>query len=257
MKLQDEVSAKYRLVTIRPGKHYFPQFGEVDLRKIKLQKADELFAKGFPFLKLREKPLEITEKENVIPEKKEETSKPAVKQIPVAKLRENKMFVNKLLTMNWPDLTFSEKGIFNNSQKSFLEKKTLFIANSDMDREMRSLHAKLKAIDPAPKNNPQRKDLIQQLMELEDAKFQNWQKIDSWEEPEKEPEETDTEKAVRLALEKDKRIKTNKIYIYRAEKILGQMKEETEKQRRKKAERIAEINKRKQELIDLGSPYEK
>jgi len=256
MKLQKEVAAKYRLITIRPGKHYFPEYGEIDLRVMKLQKADELFAKGFPFLKLREKPLEITEKEETIPEKKKETSKPAANEIPVAKLRENKMLVNKMLTMNWPDLSFNDKAVFNHSQKYFLEKKTFFIANSDMDRKMRSLHAKMKEIDPDPKNNPKRKELIQQLVELEEIKFQNWLKIDSWEEPEQEPEETETEKAVRLALEKEKRIKTNKIYIYRAEKILGQMKEETEKQRLKKAERIAEINKRKQELIDLGSPYE-
>ena len=116
MKLRKEVAAKYQMKTIRPGKYNFPEFGTIDLREINLQRADDLVAKGFPFLVLREKPIEITNKEPEKPEQKTEiTQTPA---IPVIQLRKNKSYINKLLSMNWSDLAFTDKVIFDKSERS-------------------------------------------------------------------------------------------------------------------------------------------
>ncbi len=256
MKLQKEVAAKYRMQTIRPGKYNFPKFGTIDLREITLRQADELVAKGFPFLVKREKPLEI-KKETPAPLKTiPDKPKQQPPQLPVTELRKNKTYINKLLSMNWTDLSFPDKVIFDKSEKLFLEKKTLFIENSDMDREMRSLHAKMKALDPDPKNDLKRKELIQRLASLDDQKADNWEKIDKWEAPIAEKAETESEKAVRLALERERQIKANKIYIYRAEKMLPGMKSDTEKQRRRIEAKKKEIEHRRQELIEWGAPYE-
>ena len=257
MKLQDEVAAKYRMISLRPGKYNFPGFGTIDLREINLKKADELVANGFPFLKLREKPIQIETPQKTGQQTKPEKTIDIPQQIPAQQLRKNKTYINKLLSMNWSDLSFSDKVIFNKSEKLFLKKKTLFIENSDMEREMRSLHAKMKALDPDPKNNLKRKELIQKLAMLDDKKTTNWQVIDKWdEEPDKEPEEDETKKAVRLALEREKRIKANKIYIYRAEKMLPGLKTDTAKQRQRIEAKKKEIERRKQELIEMGEPYE-
>lgn len=53
-KLSPEVAEKYRLKTIRPGKFNFEGYGTIDLRTMKIAKADELYEKGFPFLVLKE-----------------------------------------------------------------------------------------------------------------------------------------------------------------------------------------------------------
>ena len=255
MKLQKEVAEKYRMKTIRPGKYNFPKFGTIDLREITLRQADELVAKGFPFLVKREEPIVITneqKKDTEIPIK----PKPETPDISVAALRKNKTYINKLLSMNWTDLSFPDKVVFDKSEKLFLEKKTLFIENSDMEREMRSLHAKMKALDPDPKNDPKRKKLIERLALLDDQKADNWEKIDKWEAPAEAKEETESEKAVRQALERERQIKANKIYIYRAEKMLPGMKSDTEKQRRRIEAKKKEIERRRQELIEMGAPYE-
>ncbi len=54
-KLPAKVAEKYKVVTIRPARYNFNGFGEIDLRTISLNKADELFEKEFPFLKLIKK----------------------------------------------------------------------------------------------------------------------------------------------------------------------------------------------------------
>lgn len=56
--LQPEVAEKYRLVIIRPGKYNFHKFGEIDLRTLKLSKADTLVKDGFPFLVEKKKKVE-------------------------------------------------------------------------------------------------------------------------------------------------------------------------------------------------------
>lgn len=187
-------------------------------------------------------------------DKKTET---LVKKIePVANLRKNKQHINKLLSLNWPDLNHNEKVIFNNDEKYFLEKKSLMLRNGDIEKEMRSLHAKVKVIDPDPKNDAARKKLMGQLDVLDEEKAKNWALIDAWTEVQNEmPTESETDKAAREALEKEKLIKNNKIYIYRAEKSLPGMETKTAKQKSRKQAKLDEIKRRKQELIDLGHPY--
>lgn len=53
MKLNPEVSAKYNLVGVKPGKYQFSGFGEIDLTKIDLAEADGLVKMGFPHLVLK------------------------------------------------------------------------------------------------------------------------------------------------------------------------------------------------------------
>ncbi len=52
-KLLPEVSEKYTLKTIRPGKYNFDKYGTLDLRTLSLEKADKLVENGFPFLVLK------------------------------------------------------------------------------------------------------------------------------------------------------------------------------------------------------------
>lgn len=171
-------------------------------------------------------------------------------------LRSNKQYINKLLTLNWNDLSFSDKTIFGNSEKYFLSKKTLLIENSDIEKQMRSLHTKVKSIDPDEKNNENRKEIMQELAELDDKKSANWEVIDSWVDPETDKiQNTDTETAIREALKREKLIKAHKVYIYRAEKMLDKMPEKTSNQRKRKEKKITEIKRRKKELADMGEAY--
>jgi len=50
MKLNPDVSAKYNLVGVTPGKYQFNGFGIIDLTKIDLAEADGLVKLGFPHL---------------------------------------------------------------------------------------------------------------------------------------------------------------------------------------------------------------
>jgi hypothetical protein len=178
------------------------------------------------------------------------------KIIPPDNLRKNKQYINKLLTLNWNDLSFSDKVIFNNSEKYFIGKKSLMIENSDIEKQMRSLHTKVKSIDPDDKNNEKRQEIMQELSELDDKKSSNWEVIDKWEEPEPDIiQKSDTETAIREALKREKLIKAHKVYIYRAKKMLDKMPEKTPNQRKRKEKKIAEIERRKKELTDMGDAY--
>jgi len=55
MKLLPEVSAKYKLVGLSPGKYQFANYGELDLTTIDLKEADALVRIGFPYLVLKKK----------------------------------------------------------------------------------------------------------------------------------------------------------------------------------------------------------
>lgn len=171
-------------------------------------------------------------------------------------LRSNKQYINKLLTLNWNDLSFSDKVIFNNSEKYFIGKKSLMIENSEIEKQMRSLHTKVKSIDPDDKNNENREEIMQELAELDDKKSANWEVIDTWDDSEKDKiKNTNTETAIREALKREKLIKAHKVYIYRAEKMLDKMPEKTSNQRKRKDKKIAEIERRKKELTDMGEAY--
>lgn len=66
-KLPQEVSVKYDLVGCKPGKHRFPNFGELDLTKITLKDAKALVAAGFPHLKLKGKEVAETTAPDALP----------------------------------------------------------------------------------------------------------------------------------------------------------------------------------------------
>jgi len=53
--MDKQVAEKYNLVGITPGRHQFPEYGTIDLSKITLSVADQLFAAGFPHLEKRKK----------------------------------------------------------------------------------------------------------------------------------------------------------------------------------------------------------
>lgn len=50
LTLKSEVAAKYDLIKIAPGTYCFPGFGQIDLTKIDLKRADKLVATGFVWL---------------------------------------------------------------------------------------------------------------------------------------------------------------------------------------------------------------
>lgn len=199
-------------------------------------------------IKIKPEPIKIRKIEPQIKKIKQ------VSEIAAAELRVNKKYINKILVLSWDDLTFNEKIIFNNSEDYFLEKKSLMIKNGDIERKIRSLHSKVKTIDPDTNYNKDREKIMQQLVILEDKKAENWISIDTWKEPESDFS-LDTEMAVQKALEREKLIKAHGNFIYRAEIIIPAMPEDSEKQKKKKADKIAELNRRKKELITLGSPY--
>ncbi len=256
-KLREEVGSKYKLVTIRADKYDFPEFGTVDLRQINLKKADELFNKGFPFLVLREHEL-TPGVAKVINVATSDFTKTPTESTNVFELRSNKQFINKLLTLNWNDLSFNDKLVFNDSEKYFLDKKSLMLHNANIEKEMRSLHTKVKSIAPDNSFDSNRKDIMNGLAALDDAKAANWKKIDTWGEiieVVSDNSETDSDKAVRVALEILKKVKANEIYIYRAIKSIPDMPRKTAKQRDKIIKKQEEVEKRKLELIELGHPY--
>lgn len=49
--MNPEVINKYEF-SVKPGRYVFPKFGEIDLFSLNLKKADELFDKGFRWMKL-------------------------------------------------------------------------------------------------------------------------------------------------------------------------------------------------------------
>lgn len=50
LALQPEVAAKYDLKGAAPGISHFPGFGEIDLTKLDVKKADRLVTRGFSWL---------------------------------------------------------------------------------------------------------------------------------------------------------------------------------------------------------------
>lgn len=272
MRLQPDVEVKYRLVRIRPGKYNFSDFGTIDLREIDVKQADELYQKGFQFLELKEEKQEISKKTAPVQKEKSDTNKakavsnkpandpelPDAKPLEIYALRRNITYLNKLLTLNWTDLSYNDKLVFDNSEKLFTEKKALFIENSDITREMQSLHAKMRTFtDPDPKFDEQRKGLIQKLADLDDQRAGNWKEIDHFEPLKTTSEESKLKEAIKQGEENQKTILRHRSFINRAEKIIPGMKTETETQRQKKQYKIDEVERRKKELIRLGSPYKK
>jgi hypothetical protein len=169
-------------------------------------------------------------------------------------LKYNKPYINRLLTLNFTDLQFSDKMIFNNDEGYFLKKKGLMIRNGNIEQEMRSLHTKVKSIDADIKFNEDRKKLMQKLAALDDEKADNWEVIDNWEETQEEKVKADLND-VQKSIERVNLIKANENFIYRAERDLPGMPETTEEEKKKKLSKMAEVARRKEELREMGVPY--
>ncbi len=265
--LRKEVAQKYKLITIRADKYNFPDYGYIDLRQINVKKADELFNKGFPFLKLLTQIDKLETNNNPLPDNYAPVSAaPAAStsendNLPIINinvLRKHKQYINNLLTRNWSDLPYNDKLVFNNDETYFLNKKRIMLLNGDINKSMISLHAKLKAVDPDPKYNDNRKSIITELAALDDEKAANWIVIDTWIEKvtsKQNDNETEVERAVRKSKELAKKITANEIYIYRAIKSIPDMPRDTEKQKAKIIKKQNEVEKRKLELEELGHPY--
>lgn len=262
--LTNEVAAKYALIGIRPGKYVFKGFGEINLSQLSLAKADELYKKGFPFLKLKngvseQAPPVGTQKVRLIKTAKETGKIKGGISTPadVDTLRKNKKLINKLLSLEWKDLSDQERLIFFN-EEYFTFKKGILIKVSETDRKMQSLHANLKAIATDEAKIEERGALMDELSQLEEQKLEAFGEIDTWKEPEvnTDPEDIKSQAAAE-ALKKQKLIDAHENFIYRNEPSLANMPEDTAAQKKKKAKKAAEIERRKKELIELGKPYQR
>ena len=247
-KLSPEVSEFYNLITIRPGSYSFPGFGQIDLTTLTLTEAHELVSKGFQFL--------VSKKKIEFPDKNPEiqfnpppalnlfkVEAPAEHQPPLN--RNNKKYINKLLTLNYSDLEFKEKALFLHDEKYFFEKKMLLRDASSIFNEMKSLHAKLKAA----KSDSERKEINADLWQYDDARQRTFEMLDSWPQEDLIPENA-IEKAAREAVERQNEIKTLTNYIGRFEDEYNAMPEGAKKQKK-----LSELSKRHARLTELGAPY--
>lgn len=256
--MKPEVAAKYALIGIRPGKYNFKNFGEIDLGVVSLAKADELYKKGFPHLKLRqggqEAPAAVQSDQKVRPiiHKPPEVTEEALEEI-----RKNKAVISKLLTLEWKDLSDQEKKVFFESEEYFLAKKTLLHQVSEIDRQMQSLHANLKATADDPDLDAERGEIMDQLSELEERKLELFALIDTFvlQAPAGNDPASIAKTAAKEALDKQKLIAAHENYIYRGEAALANMPENTPAQKKKKQAKLAELTRRKAELVSLGKPY--
>jgi len=179
----------------------------------------------------------------------------SVKPIDHSSLRSNKQYINKLLTLNYSDMTFDDKVLFNNDETLFLEKKTIFMSIADSMRELRSLHANLKAIDPDAKNNSKRKKIIQDIAYLDDFAKDSWEQVDTWKEKLEVPTVSNSDLAVAKAIADQKRIAANQIFIKRALISIPLMPSKSLKQQNKKFKKQEQLNKRMKELEAFNVQY--
>jgi len=259
-KLSPEVSEFYNLITIRPGSYSFPGFGQIDLTTLSLTEAHELVSKGFQFLvpkiignpEKNQIPFSPITDDQIYYLPSNKTNAPALNLFGVVSHsehqpllnRNNKKYINKLLTLNYSDLEFKEKALFLHDEKYFFEKKMLLQDASSIFNEMKSLHAKLKAA----KSDSERKEINADLWQMDDARQSTYEKLDFWRE-EATPENA-IEKAAREAVERQNEIKTLTNYIGRFEYEYNAMPEGAKKQKK-----LSELSKRHARLIYLGAQY--
>lgn len=259
--LNPQVAAKYQLIAIRPGKYNFKGFGEIDLCSLSIARADDLFRRGFPHFRLREVGTETQPAAPAVSNLKARSLKTAAAaptQDPgpdLDKARANKPYVNKLLTLNWEDLSHQDKLVFFNDQTTFLEKKKLLFEISAIDQKMKSCHAKVKAIAQEKGKAQERQEIMEQMKELEADKLEKFNSIDTWITPQEKETQGIAKAAAAKALERDKLIKAHGNYIYRAELALPNMPVKTAQEKKRKAEKQAEVDRRKKELEEIGAPY--
>lgn len=268
--LQPEVAAKYRLLTIRPGKHNFAVFGFIDLTELKLAQADELFKKDFPFFKLRnlteglgnaaanaaEAGKDLAKVLNQDGLKTTPDNPPVVPVGDLEKMQSDKSLLNSLVRLSWEKLSSLQKLIFFNNEEYHTNKFLIMIDNGDLHLDMVGFHAKMKSIDPSPEFDQDREICMAEIVKAEKKQKANWLEFDTFIDP-KPIVQTDPVLIAHEALQKDKLMKAHNNYIWRYEKIIGSMPAETEKERGVKQKRMDEIARRRKELIDFGFPYKR
>lgn len=258
--LKSEVAAKYTLMGIRPGKYNFKGFGEIDLCALSVARADDLFRRGFQFLKLRNAEAGASAppaNPKVFPINKGAAGGETAHVHDMEKLRKNKKFINSLLALAWIELSEQDRKVFFDDENLFQEKKVMLNRVSTIDREMQTLHAsvKLLASDDAKLN--ERGEIMNRLSELEEEKLELFGNIDVWgpRNPAGNDPDNVAAKAAEEAIKKQKLIEAHENYIYRNEPALKNMPESTPAEKKKKAAKAAEIERRKEELIKMGKPY--
>jgi len=130
-------------------------------------------------------------------------------------LRQNKLYINKILALKWNDLDKRDKEVFFNNQRYFEMKRELFIQNSENMKKIKSLHIGLKQSDKKEK----KAEILEEAKEIEKIITINWQIIDKWKQPEA-IEMDKVEKAKTDAIKKERRKEQLKGYIRRAKNEL-------------------------------------
>lgn len=256
--LNPEVAAKYVVVAIRPGKYNFKGFGEIDLCALTVSRADELVKRNFPHLKLRQGSADQVTEPGSLKARPINQAKPPVEitEKTLGEMRKNKAFINKLLTLDFKDLTDQDRKIFFDDEKYFLEKKSLLHQVSETDREMKSLHANMKAIAKDDTKQDDRAVIMDTLSKLEEKKLLLFAGIDTWDhtDPLTDPDAI-AKKAGEDAIKKQKLIEAHENYIYRNEPLIAKMPEKTAAEKNKKQAKTTELKRRYEELVTLGKPY--
>lgn len=249
-QLRPEVARRYFVPTIKPGKYNFKGFGDIDLTTLSIEQADALFERKFPFLKL--KPVKTPEWASEQLPAVAQAPSPAVAQAAMPSdidaLRKNTFYINKILQMDWKDLNHIEKLIFHMDQPYFLSKKQALFTIAEINNQMGAFHAKMKVV----KTDAERAALIKEITELDDSKRAYWTIIDDWSEPKMITEKpTKPEMTLEEFAERDRKIKAYNNYIWRNEAKTSDAKLPDEK----RTFYATEVERRKQELIEMGAPY--
>lgn len=121
------------------------------------------------------------------------------------------------------------------------ELQTLFVNNSTLYNEVKSLHVALKSIKTADDDIEKRSDLCTKIVNLQAKIRTNWRTIDDWW-ANKDKQINPPATPVMTDLEKDRRIKANKNYIRRYHNDKSKQQE---------------VEKRMHELDNWGESYEK
>ncbi|NCD40934.1 MAG: glycosyltransferase family 2 protein [Bacteroidia bacterium] len=261
--LRSDVTQKYYLETIKPGKYNFKNFGDIDLCQLTVAQVDSLVARGFKFFKLKPgfktaeaKPHAPVKPTKPVPTPAEQFPEP--KNVNIEEIRKNKVFINKLLTMNWEQMEYRDKLVFYNDPAYYLNKKHLFFHISNVDRMMQGLHAKIKAQPNNLAGVQKRAELIDSLTKSEETRHELWKQIDDWTPPappesiEILAEKEKIEQAKKEALKLENERRAHEQYIWRWSDQVDKRDDLTEE---RKAEIRSEISRRHQALIDMGRPY--
>jgi len=155
----------------------------------------------------------------------------------IEKLRSNKLYINKVLTVDFSDLSDSDKEIFFNDPAYFNFKKQLLYENSKIDKTCTAIHGDMKNA----KTDAKRKEKVNELISFDTKKRENWEKIDNWQYNAayfKDKKHDPVKKAVEQTKKNMLKIGLLKNYIARAEKQLkeGKLTEKEVKKRKIKLE---------------------